>query len=446
MLMSRRQFAESLVAGAAMATLPRRRARAAVAPPRRVIIINTLGTVTDAVWTPRSAPGQAPALQAIHQPLTPYLDTLVLADGLTFTANPTEGHTSPQTLTGMSYANVFGAGVSIDRFIAARLAAQTRLPALTLGWLASGSNQFWSQGQIVPPIDSPLNAWQTAFGSGAPTTTASGPAMPRKAILDLVAKQVKALQGRVGAEARLRLDEHLASIQQVVTSMQTPTTGTCVVPAQPTVTAGQVEDQSQSSAILGAHAKLIVSALSCDITRVVGVQIGTSGSQVLLDGTPVDEHGTCHSYADSPTVAANLVRCETYLSQWFADLLGALKAAPDPLTPGATLLDNTLLVWTRDLSEGFSSHTQYNIPNVLAGGKGYLATAAGGVYRSFGGLDAWPGSPAIPNRSSVRVAGQPHQRLWLNVCEFMGVGDYARFGTVSALPTSQQLPLPELRV
>src|SRR5262249_13814722 len=142
-------------------------------------------------------------------------------------------------LTGHSYDTAFQQAESIDSYIAKRISVQTKLPRLLLGWQAAGSNQFWSNHQIVAPIDSPLNGWQTAFGSGSGSgggsaggggTPAQGPAFPRKDILDLVAKQVKRLQGQVGAEGKNHLDAHLASLAQLQTSINAPTTGSCMAP------------------------------------------------------------------------------------------------------------------------------------------------------------------------------------------------------------------------
>jgi hypothetical protein len=173
-----------------------------------------------------------------------------------------------------------------------------------------------------------------------------------------------------------------------------------------------------------------VAALQCDATRVVGMQFGVSNRQYLgVPGVMVDEHSMVHS---ADVGLAGLQAAEAYLCQWFAKLVTTLGQTPDPMTPGSSLLDNTFILWTRDIGDG-PDHKQFSMPYVLAGAKGYLKTQAGGVYRTYGGVDA------------TNVTGAPHQRLLLNLCEWMGITTYTDFGDVAKLAPADQQPLADLK-
>lgn len=140
----------------------------------------------------------------------------------------------------------------------------------------------------------------------------------------------------------------------------------------------------------------------------------------------------------------NMLACEVFQTQVFANIVNKLKDTPDPLAIGSSLLDNTLVCWTRDISEPFSTHSQFNIPVILAGGTGYLNTSPQGAYFNYGGYDAWPGSDKIPKVSTEQVRGAPHQRQLMNLIAYMGVPNAVTFGTVPALEASQRAPLAEI--
>jgi hypothetical protein len=88
-------------------------------------------------------------------------------------------------------------------------------------------------------------------------------------------------------------------------------------------------------------------------------------------------------------------------------MVTALATTPDPLDSTKMLLDNTLVLWARDMGDA-SAHDQKSMRFVLAGGNGgYLKTAKGGRYI----------------KSTER-----HERILLNCCEALGVSDYSGFG------------------
>ncbi|RYF02605.1 MAG: DUF1552 domain-containing protein, partial [Deltaproteobacteria bacterium] len=333
----------------------------------------------------------------------------------------------PQSLTGKTFGTAFAPGTqSIDQFIASKLGSATKLPSLNLGVLSKNESHFFNNGSRLTNIDSPSDAFQTAFGSvsAAPMLTGAGgsaTAMPRTSILDLVSGQIAKLRANVGSEAKKRLDAHLASIAQLEKSLSPSSAGgassvSCATPTAPSF-AGNAEDGASSAAVAAAHANLITQAFACDVTRVAGMQFGISNNQ-FLQYTPSagnEEHSMVHSPGSGD---AAVLASEKFLCDWFVNLVTTLKNTTDPLNPGSTMLDNTLIVWVRDIGDG-PAHVNYSLPFVLAGGQGYLKKAPGGTYVDFGGDNA------------TGTVGTSHQRLLLNLAEFMGITDYTGFGDFS---------------
>ena len=111
-----------------------------------------------------------------------------------------------------------------------------------------------------------------------------------------------------------------------------------------------------------------VSALSCDMTRVLTLQMShTVGPTVFTWlGIQNGHHSLSHS-ADSNTAdVMDYVACERWYAEQFATLLQMLKDTPD-VENGGSLFDSTLVVWAQGLGDG-RMHTCTDVPFVLAGG------------------------------------------------------------------------------
>lgn len=432
--MSRRTFAQSLGAGIFLLPFLSPKAWATnqklTGAPKRVIIITSLGT-DYSLWRPQSQVGQPLILPPSLQPLSAIADRIVLADGLSF-PNPSEGHSTPQTLSGFTFANGYGPNASsVDQYLAAKIGTTTKLPSLLLGWQAKNEGQFWQGGRRLTPLDTPSDAWQLAFSSAAPAATTTTPSsVPNQKIWDLISAQLTDLEKTLGNDAKARLNDHLASLAALEKNASGGgLVAGCALPTEPTLGGADADADPSSDVVSNAHIDLITAALACDVTRVVGMQWGVSNRQYIAGTVADDEHSAVHSgqYGQQKLVGA-----EAYLCTWFAKLVTTLANTADPMASGSTLLDNTLILWTRDIGDG-PTHMQYSMPYVLAGGTGYLKTSKGGAYYNYGGDNA------------SRTVGKPHQRLLLNLCEFMGIASATDFGTVSKLAAGDQSPLQDLK-
>jgi hypothetical protein len=133
--------------------------------------------------------------------------------------------------------------------------------------------------------------------------------------------------------------------------------------------------------------------LACDVTRVMSIQLsrGFSGvTHTWLNQTSA-HHTMSHDGVDRRT---ELTAIDNWYAQQVAYFLGKLDAVNEGT---GTLLDNTLIVWGREL--GNTSHNMGRTPFILAG-------KAGGALRTGRFLS---------------FDGQEHVKLLVAVAQLMGM-------------------------
>jgi hypothetical protein len=393
------------------------------------------------LWTPTVSGEKISAWSAMTQPLSAAADNIVLVEGMP-SGNPNDGHGSSDSLTGQGFGyyavnNVPIIKASLDQFVANSLVkagVNRPISSLLLGANCNengGITQFYGgpNGGNLPTIGSPLSAYNTVFGAAMPTgssgagTSAAAMLKRRQSILDTVTGELSGLQSTLGSNEKAKLDAHLDSIRQLENKLSGTgaAAGACTKPSTPGADSSvQFMGDMDAMAANILHQQIIVSAFSCDITRVACLQYGNDQKlMVNAMGLPYDDQHGGYIHSGASSNYANLVKFEAYLATQFVSIINALKAVPDPLgTGGQTLFDNTLLVWARDMGDA-QNHNQQSMRFVLASGTGgYLKTATGGRYVA---------------------STERHERILLNACEAMGVTSYAGFGD-PMLPTKQPLP------
>jgi hypothetical protein len=441
-LLSRRQFAYGAGAGLLLSPfvsmLNRRPIRAAATKKaKRLMLFCTMGTKPD-LWSPTAVGGENSfTFSPATAPLAAHKDSMILLEGLP-SANPTEGHGSPNPLTGMGSAfggYYYGSKVfkSVDQYVADYLVGagvNRPIASLLVGADTSGGGgltQFW-RGKNLLPIASPSSAFSTVFGNVVPVGTTSDALLKRRrSILDLVKSEINDIRGNVGTIEQSKLDLHLDSIRQLENKLMQSgmTSASCN-------TLAKVTDSTAAYPAIAddqAHLDIIINAFACDITRVAAIQFGTDQKlEVSLPNLQGDQHnGFIHG---SQTDFTNLKNFEIWMAQQFAYVIAQLKMRPEPDDPSTSLYDNTLLVWSRDMGDAVV-HNQSSMRFVLAGGAGgYFKTNPAGRY-----IDLRPmGTSGAANR---------HERVLLSIMQAMGVIDFSLFGDPN-LSATYKTPLPGL--
>jgi hypothetical protein len=285
---------------------------------------------------------------------------------------------------GANYSSKFG-GPTIDQVAANFIGNLTYLPSIQLQiskrivTTEGPTLQYLSHkgpDQPLPQIANPQAAWDTLFASFTPD---NDPATPhRLAALDAVTADAKALQMRVGAADRIRLEAHLDSVAQIRGQIAA-TAPECVQPSQPSETNTDNNGVEPLIAVNNVMSDLLALAFSCDITRVASVQFtGSVGFTVFTDlGQNVGHHDMTHDGNANEAVDASTI----YAMERLAYLLAALRNTSEG---AGNVLDNSCVLVSSDCSSGLT-HSTFDQPIIVAGAGGGALRYPGIHYRSPNG-------------------------------------------------------------
>jgi len=213
--------------------------------------------------------------------------------------------------------------------------------------------------------------------TGTTTTTmpdqATKLANVRKSVLDAVLADGAALEKKLGAADKQRLEQHLTSIRgiegRLVTMPTTMTPTMCSSPTAPTV--GKDANSEAPPAVNSAMTDLSLLALACDRTRVLTFMFSLPAAHVyyrhLGSNMNADFHDTiCHGDAgdmsNQPRVDTGVHYAMTCLNEFLTKMKGTAHGATN-------LLDQSLVLVTSDTAWG-KTHTNTEWPVLLAGKAG----------------------------------------------------------------------------
>ncbi|HET6281638.1 MAG TPA: DUF1552 domain-containing protein [Polyangia bacterium] len=299
-------------------------------------------------------------------------------------------------------ANATMVGPSIDYVISKQIRGNTKRPYLIMSGevgrpagnpcdsgfscAVGGSISFDDMGKNLPRLEDPGKVFDEIFmGSNPPPGPGGNEILAQRralnrSILDLVNKEAGVLQPKLSYQDRPRLDEYLTSIREVerrIANLPAPGaagTPSCMMPAMrpnpfqgltvdKVIDPGEGSNPRQASDIC--H-QLMALAFQCDATRVISFMWGnsTNARPHTFIGASGGHHDVSH-HGGAATGINKLKRIDYWFFRRFADLLIKLKGMPD--IDGRTVLDNTLIFLSSDVSDG-NAHTHVDMPVVLAGG------------------------------------------------------------------------------
>lgn len=315
---------------------------------------------------------------------------------------------------GLNYAY---AGKSMDQLIADKIGTTTRFKSLHLG-VASTDTSDADFGAVAKSIShngpnspnlpeyNPIALYDRVFGTGFTPGGATGTPAPvasvtlatRRSVLDLVAADTKALQLRLGAADKRRLDQHLQGVLDLekqltdLPTMTTPGTGaTCTAPKRPASAYPALDAQQiQWEPLDDAQNELLIFALTCDQTRVFTYRFSPANDFTVypgfptfkIDPTTTDTGTSMHAYThyeggDQP----NVQKCVLFAMTRLAKFLERLMAVQEGT---GTLLDSCAILGFTECTEG-RGHNAYNqpgIPMLVAGRAGGSLIFPGIHYKS----------------------------------------------------------------
>ncbi len=426
----RRRFLRGLAAGTVLwPFLPGLDRFALAAPPPRRFVAwyYFLGTWPKSFWpTDPANPTSSPVLA----PLAPFAAQTMPVMGVKSTTcdgcGPPHFAGTMGAFTGSYFENmlvglgpaakdagVAGRGSSLDHYLGDRVGSATPFSKLTLqaanrNGADNPPNEIPSllNYQAIPAERSPRAAFDRLFANvGAATGGMDRLRSERKSVIDVVRADLAALGPKLGVKERYKVDQHLSALRAIESRMDgvKATGGVCQRPALDlTVPADKAAAQAVNAK---AFMDIMAMAFACDLTRVVGFNMGLNELPWLGEG---NFHGFTHGAPNDPVMIKQLVKISTWHHEQLAYFAGKLKAISEG---GQTVLDNTTILTSTDVSEP-NAHSKTDMPHVVLGG-------GGGFLRSGRLVQLPPNSPS--------------NRLFVTMCHAMGFTDVQRYGDTHTL-------------
>lgn len=362
---------------------PREARGQAAAVPKRFLGVFAPNGFDMADFRPKSASGAALALGPMMASLEPFKDHLLVLGGLQNTkqdralGDHSGGIGSMLTNRTVTYDTEKMGGPSIDQIIAKQIGGATKLASLELageqgategscdsGYRCSVGNHisFDMTGAPLPKLYQTGQIFDRlfqGFDPGASQAEIDRRNQYRKSVLDAVLAQATELKAKLNTADAAKLEQYLSAVREVEKRIEVASGGSC---SPPTKNDGQLTDQQRHEVLN----ELISLAFQCDATRVASLMWGnvTSNRNYASIGASGGHHDISHHGGNADNIS-KLKKIGKWEMDRLAHLLGKLKSLPD--ADGRTVLDNTLIFYSSDISDG-DSHNHDDMPVVLAGG------------------------------------------------------------------------------
>jgi len=311
-----------------------------------------------------------------------------------------------------------------------------------------------TQGATVVPVPialypeaSPLTAFQNYFASGLMGMTPAQIAQvvaENKSVLDFAASGLTGLQARIPKSEVSKVSGSLDAIRQLEKNLASSASmmGSCAPPmfAGGPMSPDPSKVDSQTYPDWKQQKEIIKTMFMCDVTRVISFTFGYGNSGIHFQNVLKDPelagnykdtsgnllnnssgvHDISHNQGGNPDSAQYII--DKYYCDRTAELLAEMAATPD--IGGGTLLDNTLVVFWNECSNG-NAHGAVDMPVLLFGAK--FLKLKGGSYLQFGGGQ----TGQVPN-GTYNVPKPPYMSdFWVTTAQAWGYTALTSYGDPS---------------
>lgn len=337
-------------------------------PMRMVCVANPLGFVGNNFF-PKKA-GRLKELSPLLEPLAEFKSQISVFSNLDH--GVTGGHQGVHAfLSGIrdnESANWEARNITVDQRAAELGLGETRFPSIVASVGANSGElecrSSWTRAGVnIPPLTELLPLFDALFI----TRNAKDRAKQRVAfkkhasVLDAVRQEAQSLERELGKVDREKLDEYLTSIRSVETKLEV--TKQWLDKPKPRVCMEPPEANQAFTRRLPLFYDLIRLALVTDSTRVASLSI--PGNLPVADlGLQGNYHAFSH-HGKTDRLLKPLFTIEKFQMQQLARFLKSLQDAKLP--DGQTLLDQTMVLAGSGMGNA-SSHSNKNLPVLLAGG------------------------------------------------------------------------------
>ncbi len=384
MAISRRRFLGGAGVLVALPALELFRAPNALSAPepaaKRLLVYFVPNGRNPATWVPPEV-GDAFSFPQALAPLADLKVDMIHLSGLYHTSAKLSAGTGDHALGTGSILNCapypdggIHGDISMDQALVKALEPKTRFPSLQWGAGEPMACDFgasciltqsvsWAGPQApLSPTINPRVAFEQMFAGTDEGATDEEKARRRASllsVLDYVQDDGKALQKKLGAADKAKLEEYFTSVRELEQRIEQPLDPSCI-PGQSPV------DGLDYPARVQAFNDLIVLAFQCDQTRIISFMIenGLSGRSHPFISAPGGHHAITHG---GDATLGQLIAVETWQAQQAAYVAQKLKTTLD--FEGVPLLDNTAMLILPDMGAG-SVHDHENLAPVLVGSCG----------------------------------------------------------------------------
>lgn len=388
-------------------------------------------------WAPGSLDLMAAGDSSILAPLAPWQSQFNLVRGLQIEGNKDHVATS-SVLTG----SPTGETDSIDFLIAQQLGVEAHVLGMSL-WKAQGFGNFGHLarhgGTFVRARENPLAAADEIFaGLGAAAGTPDEAAF-RAGLMDLTASQVERMQAEVKGltSAESKLKTHLDALGNIREVSISKTLSCSDRPDMPLVQATAGLDHGDIAnwrKVLDAHLELAGYAMSCSAAPVLTLHALPTSTDFIMNfeggpGVGAPYHGGI-SHGDRVGLAA----CQRWVMERIAEVLLPILELDDPAAPGTTVLDNSIIYITSEVTDGDSHQSNSGIQYGTQGGadyeyKGTKVYNSGSIYAPYPSFLLGGGAGFLKSGGNDIVidhgsdtGGRPHADLLATLAQAMGTG------------------------
>jgi len=256
--------------------------------------------------------------------------------------------------------------LTLDQLVAERFGPSTRFPSLVL-W--EGDLSYTRSGVRAPAIPTPVEAFRQLFvdESADEKRFLQAALDSSTSILDAVRAEARALEPALGRTDREKLAEYFTSIreteQRLAASRQWLHRPRPEPEAPAAARVAACAEQTYGAELLAGWLDLVYLALVSDSTRslVLSVPSCNWGLEGVSEGYhPMTHHGQREERLSQLRIV------EPFVTTQLARFLARLEEVRQP--DGASLLDSTQVLFGSGMGNG-NSHTNSNLPLVLAGGR-----------------------------------------------------------------------------
>ena len=187
--------------------------------------------------------------------------------------------------------------------------------------------------------------------------------MRQQKVIDIAHQELVDLYGRLGAEERIELQQHLDALNDLENRLYD--VGICTPTDEPPALSHY--DNDQFPMVAEAQIELAVTALPANTHRLSVCSFLILSVQRSSPGL-VSPMGIilCLTRTTAMWRVNDYVAAEQWYAERFVDVIEALRTRPNPEGDG-TLLDDTVVLWAQEMGDG-RAHVCTDVPFVLAGG------------------------------------------------------------------------------